>query len=247
MENIKNKILVMSGKGGVGKTTIAVNLAYSLSEKDFKIGLLDVDITGPNVPKMLNAERMELLTKDNKIIPVIVKENLKVVSMAFLVEKEKSIIWRGPMKHNMIKQFVESVEWGDLDYLIADLPPGTGDEALSIAQLIPNVTGSIIVSTPQEVALLDAEKSIDFLHALDIPIIGMVGNMTGDLFGSKSAENFAKSKNISYLGELELDKKIVESGDKGHPFVIEKGTKVSKSFDKLTKKLMNFCERRSIK
>ncbi len=247
MENIKNKLIVMSGKGGVGKTTIAVNLAYSLSEKGFKTGLLDVDITGPNVPKMLNVEGMELLTKGNKFIPVTVKKNLKVVSMAFLVEKEKSIIWRGPMKHNVIKQFVEDVEWGNLDYLIADLPPGTGDEALSVAQLIPNITGSIIVSTPQEVALIDAERSIDFLHTLNIPIIGMVGNMTGDLFGSKSAEDFAKSKNISYLGELELDKKIIESGDKGRPFVIEKGIKVSKSFDNLTKRLINFCEGESTK
>ena len=237
MNNIKNKFLIMSGKGGVGKTTIAVNLAYSLSEKGFQVGLLDVDITGPNVPKMLNAENNTILSKNNKILPLVLKNNLKVISMAFLVNKDEAVIWRGPMKHKIIKQFVEDVIWDDLDYLVVDLPPGTGDEAISIAQLIPNITGSIIVSTPQEVALLDAKKSINFSHTLKIPVIGIISNMTGHIFGY-GLEEFAKKNNINYLGNLELDQIIADAGDKGKPFVSLKNTKITKDFDEICKKIL---------
>ena len=242
MNNIKNKLLVMSGKGGVGKTTIAVNLAYALSEKGFKVGLLDVDIHGPNVPKMLNLEDKKLSSKDNKIIPMEVKDNLKVMSMAFLLNKGDAVIWRGPMKHNVIKQFIEDVEWEELDYLVIDFPPGTGDESISISQLLKDITGSIIVSTPQQVALIDVIKSIDFSRKVDIPIIGLIENMAGDVFGKGSVKELADSKEINFLGSLELDKEITESGDKGEPF-IKNNSKSSQSFEKIISKIISFCEK----
>ena len=232
----------MSGKGGVGKTTIAVNLAYALSEKGFKVGLLDVDIHGPNVPKMLNLEDKKLSSKDNKIIPMEVKDNLKVMSMAFLLNKGDAVIWRGPMKHNVIKQFIEDVEWEELDYLVIDFPPGTGDESISISQLLKDITGSIIVSTPQQVALIDVIKSIDFSRKVDIPIIGLIENMAGDVFGKGSVKELADSKEINFLGSLELDKEITESGDKGEPF-IKNNSKSSQSFEKIISKIISFCEK----
>ncbi len=242
MNNIKHKLLVMSGKGGVGKTTIAVNLAYSLSKKGFKVGLLDVDIHGPNVPKMLNLEGKKLSSKDNKIIPMEVKDNLKVMSMAFLLNKKDAVIWRGPMKHNIIRQFIEDVEWGELDYLVIDFPPGTGDEAISISQLLKDITGSIIVSTPQQVALIDVVKSIDFSRKVNVPIVGLIENMAGDVFGRGGVKELADSKEIDFLGSLELDKEITESGDKGEPF-IKNNSRSSQSFEKIISKIISFCEK----
>ena len=244
---IENKILVLSGKGGVGKTTIAVNLAYALSEKGFKVGLLDVDIHGPNVPKMLNLENRKLLTKNNKIIPTEVKENLKVMSMAFLLSKDKAVIWRGPIKHNVIKQFIEDVSWGKLDYLVVDFPPGTGDEAISISQLLSNITGSVIVSTPQQVALLDVVKAIDFSRNVNIPIIGLIENLAGEIFGEGSVKDLADNENINFLGSLRLDKKIIESGDKGKPFIINKISNVTKSFNYIVEKIIVFCKGKKVK
>ena len=242
MNKIKHKLLVMSGKGGVGKTTIAVNLAYALSKKAFKVGLLDVDIHGPNVPKMLNLEDKKLQTKDNKMIPIKVNDNLNVISMAFLLNKNDAVIWRGPMKHNVIKQFIEDVEWGELDYLVIDFPPGTGDEAISISQLLKDITGSIIVSTPQQVALIDVVKAIDFSRNVKIPIIGVIENMAGEIFGRGTVKSFSVSQNTNYLGSLELAKEITESSDKGEPFV-KNDLKSTKSFDKIINKIISFCEK----
>ena len=242
MNNIKYELLIMSGKGGVGKTTIAVNLAYDLSEKGFKVGLLDIDIHGPNVPKMLSLENQKLTTQNNKITPLHVNDNLKVMSMAFLLEKEKAVIWRGPMKHNIIKQFIEDVEWGKLDYLVIDFPPGTGDEAISISQLLNHITGSVIVSTPQQVALLDAAKAIDFSRKVDIPIMGIIENMAGDMFGKGSVNVLAQNEKIEFLGSLTLNKKITESGDDGKPFIINKEPEISKSFSDIVRKIIVFCE-----
>ena len=234
----------MSGKGGVGKTTVAVNLAYSLSEKGFKVGLLDIDIHGPNTPKMLGLENKKFLTRGGKIIPIKAKKNLNVTSMAFLLEKEDAVIWRGPLKHKVIKQFTEDVDWGKLDYLIVDSPPGTGDEIISISQLLNDIRGSIIVSTPQQVALLDADKSIDFSKKMDIPIIGLIENMAGDMFGEGSVSHLADDKYLNFLGSLKLDKNIIKSGDGGNPFVIDKSLDISKSFENIVKKIMLFCENR---
>ena len=240
MNNIKYKLLVMSGKGGVGKTTIAVNLAYALSEKGFKVGLLDVDVHGPNVPKMLNLENKRLLIKDNQITPIKVSKNLKVMSMAFLLDKKDALVWRGPMKHNVIKQFIEDVDWEDLDYFIVDFPPGTGDEAISISQLVKDITGSIVISTPQEVALLDVIKSINFSERVNIPIIGLIENMSGDIFGKDKVQAFSAANGIGFLGSLELDKDIRESGDKGKPFV-KNNSKNSKMFEEITNKVIDYC------
>ena len=242
--NIKNKLLVMSGKGGVGKTTIAVNLAYALASKNYRVGLLDVDIHGPNVPKMLNIEDKKITSIENKILPIKTNNNLSVMSMAFLLQKkEDSVIWRGPMKHNVIKQFVEDVEWGELDYLIIDFPPGTGDEAISVSQILKDITGSIIVSTPQEVSLLDVTKSIDFSKKVKIPIIGLIENMAGDVFGKGNVKNLADSKEIKFLGSLELSKEIPKSGDSGRPFVMDSNLNATRSFEKITEEIILFCEK----
>ena len=247
IQRVKNKLLVMSGKGGVGKTTIAVNLAYALSKKGFKTGLLDADIHGPNVPKMLNLEKEKLAVKGNKIIPVNIRENFKVMSMAFLAEKEKAVIWRGPLKHKLIRQFIEDVDWGELDYLVIDLPPGTGDESISISQLLNKITGSVIVSTPQQVALLDVVKSINFSREMNIPIIGLIENMAGDIFGKGRVETIARENGLNFLGSLELDKKITESGDKGKPFIVNNTSDISKSFNKITDRMISLSKQKKRK
>lgn len=239
----KKTILVMSGKGGVGKTTVAVNLAYCLSKNNFEVGLLDIDIHGPNVPKMLNLKKIELKIKNNKIIPVIAGTNLKVMSMAFLLQSDHdAVVWRGPAKHGVIKQFVQEVDWGDLDYLIIDLPPGTGDEPLSIAQLINPITGSVIVSTPQEVAILDAMKAVTFSKKVNVPVIGVIENMSGSIFGEGGAEKAASKLNVPFLGRIGLNEKIVKSGDSGTPFVVYKQLEETKSFVRIINKIEQFCD-----
>ncbi|MBU0758076.1 MAG: Mrp/NBP35 family ATP-binding protein [Nanoarchaeota archaeon] len=229
----------MSGKGGVGKTTVAVNLAYGLSEKHFQVGLLDIDIHGPNVPKMLNIKKNRVQTRENLILPYFVKDNFKVMSMAFLLENDHdAVIWRGPAKHGIIKQFVEEVEWGELDYLIVDLPPGTGDEPLSIAQIISSVTGSVIVSTPQEVALLDAMKAVTFSQKLNIPVLGVIENMSGSIFGKGGAEKAAAKLAVPFLGAIDMSEKIVHACDKGTPFLMDKSLEQSASFEKIIEKII---------
>ncbi|WP_455391795.1 P-loop NTPase [[Eubacterium] cellulosolvens] len=232
IQKIKHKIVIMSGKGGVGKSTIAANLALSLSMHGAEVGLLDVDITGPNIPKMLNIEDERLMTNKNGIIPIILPPHLKVMSMAFLLkDRDTPVIWRGPLKMQAIQQFLADVIWGNLDYLIIDLPPGTGDEPLSVAQLIPNSCGAIIVTTPQDVALLDSRKAVNFAKALKMPIIGILENMSGlicphckkriDLFKTGGGSKASKDLSVPFLGRIPIDPKIVETGDSGKPFVLE--------------------------
>lgn len=245
MNNIRNKIVVMSGKGGVGKSTVATNLALALSMKGAKVGLMDVDIHGPNIPKMLNIEDEKPEADHKGMFPIEVTPNLKVMSMAFLLkDRDTPVIWRGPMKMGAIKQFLSEVHWGKLDYLIVDLPPGTGDEPLSIAQLIPNATGSIIVTTPQDVALLDSRKSVNFSKTLKLPVLGIVENMSGfecphckkaiDLFKKGGGEAAAKEMNVRFLGGIPLDAKVVETGDSGKPFVLSHSkSKTAKAFQKI--------------
>ncbi len=230
LANIKHVIIVMSGKGGVGKSTVSSNLAIALSKKGFETGIMDIDITGPNIPKMFHVEDEPLIAENDMLIPITVPPSLKLMSMAFLLpDKDSAVMWRGPVKMTAVRQFIEDVNWGKLDYLVVDMPPGTGDEALSIVQLIPKADGMVIVTTPQDVALLDSRKSITFAAQVKIPVIGMVENMSGfvcphcgeitDIFKSGGGEETAKSMNVQFLGRVPLEPGIVLSGDKGLPIV----------------------------
>jgi len=233
---MRKNILVISNKGGVGKTTVAVNLAYALM-KDFKVGLLDADIHGPNVPKMLGIESEKPKTIEDKIVPIKI-DNLYVMSVGFLTENSNQpIIWRGPLKTKLLGQFITDVNWPELDFLIVDLPPGTGDETMTVMQLLREHSFSVVVSTPQEVSMIDAEKAIGVSKKFGIPVIGLVENMSGEVFGSGKIEDFAKENNINFLGRIELDKIITESSNKGKPFVSE-NNKASKEFKSIVKKII---------
>ncbi len=226
LRRIKRKIMVMSGKGGVGKSTIAANLAAGLALRGYRVGLLDCDIHGPTVPTIFGLESSRPEVNEQGIIPVRVFSNLSVMSVGFLLEnKDSPVIWRGPAKMGAIKQFLEEVYWGELDYLIIDLPPGTGDEPLSVAQLIPNCDGSVVVTTPQDVALVSVRKSINFSSKLNVPVIGIVDNMNGlvcphcgemiNVFGSGGVEKASKDFNVPILAELPIEPKVAEMEDKG--------------------------------
>ena len=230
MSRIKHKLIVISGKGGVGKSTIAVNLAYGLAVRGNKVGILDVDIHGPNIAKMLGIEGKRLIGSDSGIEPMEVLPNLKAVSLALLFEdKDQPIIWRGPLKMITIKQFLADVNWGELDYLIVDSPPGTGDEPLSVCQLIPEIDGAIVVTTPQDVAILDSRKSVVFAKELKMPVIGIIENMSGsmcphckkeiDLFGTGGGERSAHDLKVPFLGRIPVEPEMVRFGDSGKPFI----------------------------
>jgi Mrp family chromosome partitioning ATPase len=228
---IKNTIIIISGKGGVGKSTVSANLALALAKDDDRqVGLLDADIDGPNIPKMLGIEDRQITGFEDRFMPVSVKPNFSVISMAFfLPDKDSPVIWRGPLKSGAIKQFIGQVYWNELDYLVVDLPPGTGDAPLSVAQLIKNVNGAIVVTTPQDVALLDSRKAVNFAKQLNIPVIGILENMSGficpqcgnevNLFKVGGGEKAAENMGVAFLGRIPIDPKIVETGDSGKPFV----------------------------
>lgn len=229
IKKIKHRIAVFSGKGGVGKTTVSVNLAYSLQSEEISTGILDADITGPNVPKMLGINE-EIIVLNEKIIP-FEKNGVKVISMASIIQKGQPVLWRGPMRSKAINQFLKDVEWNELDYLIADLPPGTGDEILTIAQeMKPDY--AVIVTTPQEVSVIDAERAINMAKHLNIPLIGVVENMSGficphcsaviDIFGEGGGEKLAQNYEVKFLGSIPIDLNARILGDKGKPIVIEK-------------------------
>lgn len=250
LSKIKHTIIVMSGKGGVGKSTVSVNLAVSLSMRGYEVGILDGDIHGPNVPKMLNIENVSLEADDNGIYPAFVPPRLKVMSMAFLSpDKDQPVVWRGPMKMGALRKFIEDVYWGDLDYLIVDLPPGTGDEPLTIAQLIPKADGSIIVTTPQDVALLDSRKTVVFSENLQVPVLGIVENMAGlpcphcgeeiNLFKVGGGEKAAKELKVPFLGRIPIDPEVVSTGDEGMPIVAaDPDSSAAKAFNDIVEKIV---------
>ena len=221
-------VAVGSGKGGVGKTTLAVNLALVLAKLGHKVGLLDADVYGPNVPLMLGISAQPKVLGDNRIEP-LEAHGLKVISVGFLNPGDKPLIWRGPMLHSIIKQFLGSVVWGDLEYLIVDLPPGTGDVALSLIQTVP-LTGAIVVSTPSDVSLQDARKAIEMFRQMKVDIVGMVENMSYftcphchheiDIFSRGGAEKTAAQFDVPFLGNIELDPEIRKAGDSGKPTVL---------------------------
>ncbi|UAL08046.1 MAG: Mrp/NBP35 family ATP-binding protein [Candidatus Methanogranum gryphiswaldense] len=256
LSRIKHVIIVMSGKGGVGKSTVSSNLAMTLSVAGYQTGIMDMDITGPNLPKMFHVEDEKLTVENQKLIPITIPPSLKIMSMAFLLpDKDSAVMWRGPVKMSAVKQFIEDVNWGDLDYLVIDMPPGTGDEALSIVQLIPKADGIVIVTTPQDVALLDSRKSVTFATQTKIPIIGLIENMSGfvcphcgeitDIFKSGGGEATAKDMNIQFLGRVPIEPAIVLSGDSGMPIVISNPESESaKAFNKIANKIIETVEQK---
>jgi len=223
-------VAVGSGKGGVGKTTLAVNLALALAKLGHKVGLLDADVYGPNVPLMLGAPSAQPRVLDDQRIEPLEVHGLKVISVGFLNPGDKPLIWRGPMLHSIIRQFLGSVEWGHLDYLVVDLPPGTGDVALSLIQTVP-LTGAIVVSTPSDVSLQDGRKAIEMFRQMKVDIVGMVENMSYfvcphcqheiDVFSRGGAERTANQFGIAFLGNIQLDPDIRKAGDTGKPAVLE--------------------------
>lgn len=225
LSRIRHKFIVMSGKGGVGKTSTAVNLAVALSRKGHKVGLMDVDLHGPDIPRVLGKMDMLGLSRNQKLEPLSYSENLKAVSIESLsANKDDAIIWRGPIKFSAIRQFITDVEWGELDFLLIDSPPGTGDEPLTVAQTIPEAK-AVIVTTPQEVSLADVRKSISFCRVVKMDIFGIIENMSGylcphcgekaDLFGSGGGERTAETSGVPFLGRIPFDPKIVECADAG--------------------------------
>ncbi|MDD2613278.1 MAG: Mrp/NBP35 family ATP-binding protein [Methanosarcina sp.] len=244
LRRIKRKIMIMSGKGGVGKSTVAANLAAGLALRGYRVGLLDCDIHGPTIPTIFGLESQTPDVNEEGILPIQVLPNLSLMSVGFLLgDQDSPIIWRGPAKMGAIKQFLEEVNWGALDFLIIDLPPGTGDEPLSVAQLIPECDGSVLVTTPQDVALISVRKSIKFSEKLKVPVIGLVDNMHGlicphcgkpiEVFGSGGVEKASKDFNIPVLARLPIEPKVAEMEDKGTvvQYLLEHSTEWQKNFE----------------
>jgi len=252
LDRIQRIFIVLSGKGGVGKSTVAVNLALSLSLRGLRTGILDVDIHGPSVPKLLGLIGKRVGVYNEEIMPIELHANLKVVSMGLLLDgNEQAVIWRGPLKANVIREFVQNVAWGDLDCLVVDCPPGTGDEPLSVAQLLGGKGSAIIVTTPQQVATIDVEKCITFCRQLNLPIAGIIENMSGfvcphcgkevDIFSTGGGVKLAESYGIPFLGTIPLDPDIVKSGDEERPYMyFYSKTKTAERFDEIVDKAVGF-------
>lgn len=248
-EKIKNIIAVASGKGGVGKSTISVNLAVALAKTGAKTGLLDTDIYGPSIPTMFNIHQHPEITPDKKIIP-LEKFGVKLLSIGFLVDPSDAVVWRGPMVSSAVRQFLSDAQWGDLDYLILDLPPGTGDIQLTIVQTV-SLTGAVIVSTPQNVALDDARKGVSMFSRVDVPVLGIVENMAFftppdlpgrkyHIFGKDGAKNLAQELRVPFLGEIPIEERLREGGDSGTPIVTMDGESPSSlAFSELTKRIIH--------
>ncbi len=226
MCRIKHKLFVISGKGGVGKSSVAASLAISLAKLGKKVGVLDIDLHGPSIPRLFGLEGADITAVGDSIRPVMTDQGVRVMSVGFMLRsQDDAVIWRGPLKHGVIKQFLKDVEWGELDYLIIDSPPGTGDEPLSVAQLIDDADGAVIVTTSQAVAISDVRKSISFARQVNLPILGVIENMSGfvcpecgtrtDLFGSGGGREMAADMGVPFLGAIPIDPGIVPAGDTG--------------------------------
>ena len=256
MDKIHYKLIIISGKGGVGKSVIAVNLAYGLLFQGKTVGILDVDIHGPSLAKMVGVENRRLrVLQDNVIEPIAITPSLKIITIAsFLKDADTPVIWRGPLKMKMINQFLGDVEWGELDYLVIDSPPGTGDEPLSIAQFVPGLSGAVIVTTPQEIALLDSRKSVNFAKSLNVPVIGIIENMSGlvcphcgeniELFKTGGGEKAAQELEVPFLGRIPIEPAIVDSTDQGRPFIRAYGkTPTAKLMDEIIGEIIERVEK----
>ena len=251
-KGIKYIIAIASGKGGVGKSTLTTNLALSLSKKNIKIGILDADIYGPSQPTMLGVRDKKPEQTGNGKITTINNYGIKCMSIGFLIEEEKPMIWRGPMVQGALEQLIKDVDWGELDILFVDMPPGTGDVQLTMSQRVP-LTGAIIVSTPQDIALIDARKGLNMFKKVEVPIIGIIENMSyykcpncnekTMLFGNGGAKTTANEMNVPFLGEVPLDIEIRINSDKGQPNkLFSENSKQSLYFDKISNKILNFIE-----
>lgn len=229
LNQIKHKVLVMSGKGGVGKSSVATYLSLALAQKGYQVGLMDIDLHGPSIPKMFGLHGVLNITQEKEIVPHQYSPNLKVVSVESMMEDtDSAIIWRGPLKHGVIQQFIADCKWDELDFLVIDCPPGTGDEPLSICRIIPEIK-TVIVTTPQEVALADVRKSINFCKKMNVEILGLVENMSGlycphcngfiPIFGTGGGEKTAERMKIPYLGPLPFEPAVVVGGDRGRPIL----------------------------
>jgi ATP-binding protein involved in chromosome partitioning len=251
MGKIKHKIAIISGKGGVGKSTITVNLATAFAQKGNKVGVLDADIHGPSVPKLLGLEGRQVKTGPPGIFPVEGPLGMKVMSIDFFLSEQMPTIWRGPLKMRAIRQFLSDIVWGDLDFLFIDLPPGTGDEPLSVAQLLPEIDGVVIVTMPSQLSSSIVKKAITFAEQLKMPIIGVVENMSGfvcphcgektEIFQSGGGKNMAQQAGVTFLGSIPIDPKVGVDSDKGTPFVLsQKNSAATSAFVEVVQKVEEY-------
>jgi ATP-binding protein involved in chromosome partitioning len=258
ISRIKHKMIVLSGKGGVGKSTVATNIAIALSLKGQKVGLMDIDIHGPSIPKMLGLEGQPLKGTETGLAPIVYTDNLRVISIGFILRtQDDAVIWRAPLKHKLIRDFLTDVKWGELDYLVVDSPPGTGDEPLSVVQLLGDADGAIVVTTPQDVALTDVRKAITFCRQVNLPIIGVVENMSGfvcphcgktvDIFKRGGGQEMAREMGVPFLGRIPLEPKIVETGDSGKPYLqYYKDSETVKAFNMVIEPILHLKSQQDV-
>jgi len=259
MDKVRHKIAVISGKGGVGKTMVTVNLAVAFAKRGIpsRIGILDADIHGPCVPKMLGIKGQTLKAGPPGVFPAMGPMGIKVVSMDFLLPNQESpVIWRGPLKMTAIRQFLSDIVWGELDFLFIDLPPGTGDEPLSVMQLLPEMDGVVIVTIPSEVSQDVVKKAVTFARMLNVPVIGIIENMSGfvcprcgaqiDIFKTGGGEKISKDLEVPFLGKIPIDQRVCEDSDKGMPFVVEDvNSPATKAFMTIVEKIENYLKEKA--
>ena len=255
MGKIKHKIAIISGKGGVGKSTVTVNLATAFAMQGKRVGVLDADIHGPSVPRLLGLEGQQAKTSPTGVFPVDGPLGIKVMSIDFFLPEQAPTIWRGPLKMRAIRQFLSDVDWGELDFLFIDLPPGTGDEPLSIAQLLPDIDGVVIVTMPSELSSAIVKKAVTFAQRLNMPIIGVVENMSGficphcnekiEIFQSGGGKKMAQEMGVAFLGSIPIDPKVGVDSDKGTPFVVaHKDSAASKAFMEIVKNVDEYVKKK---